>query len=148
MTDQRAGTVHETGGGVYSVVLDEGVRVEASLRGRLKQQHRTGSRVVIGDRVTVSESGEAWTVDSVEVRATELVRRGRGRAAKILAANLDRVFAILALRAPPASAQQIDRILVLVESSGMRPILVLNKADLDDATEAAKTFTRLYEGIG
>jgi ribosome biogenesis GTPase / thiamine phosphate phosphatase len=145
----RTGTVHETGGGVYSVVLDEGSRLDASLRGRLKQEQRTGSRVVIGDRVSVSESGGSWTIDSVDVRDTELVRRGRGgRAPKILAANLDRVFAVLALRAPTATAQLIDRMLVLVESSGMHPILVLNKADLDGATASAEEFTEVYGAIG
>ena len=149
MSGPRTGTVHETGGGVYSVVLDEGSRLDASLRGRLKQEQRTGSRVVIGDRVTVSESGAAWTIDSVDVRETELVRRGRGgRIAKILAANLDRVFTVLALRAPTATAQLIDRMLVLVESSGMHPILVLNKADLDGAAQSAEEFTELYGAIG
>lgn len=149
MTGVLAGIVHETAGGVYSVVLEDGSRVEASLRGRLKQEQRTGSRVVIGDRVTVSDSDESRTIESVELRATELVRRGRGRReAKILAANLDRVFAVVALRAPEATTQLIDRILVLVESSGMRPILVLNKADLAGAVEAAGPFAEVYEGIG
>jgi len=149
MTDTRSGTVHETGGGVYSVVLDDGTRIEASLRGRLKQERRTGSRVVIGDRVHVSSGGEAWTIESVEERSTELVRRGRGgRAPGILAANLDRVFTVVALRGPAATVQLIDRILVLVESSGMRPMLVLNKTDLEGASATADDFGRLYETIG
>lgn len=149
MTDSGAGVVHETGGGVYSVVLEDGVRVEASLRGRLKQERRTGSRVVIGDRVRVSASGAAWTIDSVEERTMELVRRGRGgRRPKILAANLDRVFTIVALREPPTSTQLIDRMLVLIESSGVHPLLVLNKVDLEGAADAAAAFARIYEAIG
>ncbi len=104
---------------------------------------------MIGDRVTVSESVEVCTVESVEDRTTELVRRGRGgRAPKVLAANLDRVFAVLALGAPPASLEIIDRLLVLVEASGMRPILLLNKLDLEGAPEAARAFSDLYEDIG
>lgn len=146
MTERLAGTVHGAGGGIYSVVLDGGLRLEASLRGRLKQEQRTGSRVVVGDRVTVSGSGEAWTIDSVETRETELVRRGRGaRSPKILAANLDRVFVVIALRSPTATAHLIDRMLVLVESSGMHPGLVLNKADLDGAVDV---FSQMYEDIG
>jgi ribosome biogenesis GTPase len=149
MTEHRHGTVHETGGGVYAVALDDGGTIEASLRGRLKQQTRTGSRVVIGDRVVVAESGDAWTIDTVDARTTELVRRGRGgRAAKILAANLDRVFAVVSLRAPVATASLIDRILVLIESSGMHPTLVLNKAELEGAAEAGAGFAEIYESVG
>jgi ribosome biogenesis GTPase len=146
---QGTGTVHSAGGGVYSVLLDDGRTVAASLRGRIKKEVRTGSRVVIGDRVTVSSTGDACTIDSVEDRVTELVRRGRGsRAPKILAANLDRVFTIVALRAPAATVELIDRMLVLVESSGMHPILILNKFDLDGAPAAAASFTELYESVG
>lgn len=143
------GTVYATGGGVYTVALDDGRTVEASLRGRVKREPRTGSRVVIGDEVTVAEEGDAWSVESVGERRTELVRRGRGgREAKLLAANLDRVFAVVAVREPPASHELIDRILVLVESSGMQPTLVLNKVDLEDGHAAAGSFAALYEAVG
>jgi ribosome biogenesis GTPase len=144
-----SGTVLESGGGVYVVELDSGERVEASLRGRLKQEARSGSRVVIGDRVRVTRTGDAWTVEALEPRRTELVRRGRGgRTAKVLAANLDRVFVVVALRAPKASRQLIDRLLVLVESSGMHPILILNKAELEGAAESAAELREVYEPIG
>lgn len=140
------GTVRETGGGVYSVTLDDGRVVDASLRGRLKQEARTGSRVVIGDRVVVAPAGDTWTIDEVEVRRSELVRRGRGRAAKVLAANLDRIFVVVSVAEPRPSPQLIDRLLALVESSGMHPILVLNKADLDPG--AVPSLEELYRSIG
>ena len=99
--------------------------------------------------MAVSASGDAWTIERVEERATELVRRGRGgRTPKVLAANLDRVYTVVALREPAATEQLIDRMLVLVEASGMHPILILNKLDLDGAAEAAATFTPLYEKVG
>jgi ribosome biogenesis GTPase / thiamine phosphate phosphatase len=142
------GTVREAGGGVYVVAIEDGPLVEASLRGRLKQEARTGSRVVIGDRVEVAEADGSWTVEAVEPRRSELARRGRGgRAAKILAANLDRVFVVVALRAPTTSTQLVDRLLVLVESSGMRPLLVLNKKDLPGAADTAEELEALYEDL-
>ena len=142
------GVVHEVGGGVYVVSFPDGSSVEASIRGRLKQQARTGARVVIGDRVRVESGAEASTIEEVAERDTELVRRGRGRAPKILAANLDRVFVIVALRDPTASTQLIDRLLVLVEASGMRPTHVLNKIDLPEALQAAERLGPIYERIG
>jgi ribosome biogenesis GTPase len=136
------------GGGVYAVARDDGSVVEASLRGRLKREARAGG-VVIGDRVEVVPSGDAWVIESVDERTTTLVRRGRGgRAPKVLVANLDRIFVVVALRDPPPSTQLVDRLLALVESSGMHPVLVLNKVDLDGAEVEAERLTGLYEGIG
>ena len=143
------GTVHASVGGVYRVVLDDARTVEASLRGRLKKSARPAERVVIGDRVHVSGTGDAWTIEGVLERTSMLARRARGgHQPKLLAANLDRLFAVVSLAAPPASAELVDRMLVLGEASGMRPTLVLNKLDLDVAGEAAARFTRLYRGIG
>ena len=143
------GTVHETGGGVYRVRLDSGEMVEASLRGRLKREVRTGSKVVIGDRVELDNSGSAWTVESVEERSTQLVRRGKGgRAPKLLAANLDRVFTVVAARDPPSSVELVDRLLVLAESSGIGPVLVINKVDLEGVAGDVEELISLYRGIG
>ena len=143
------GRVHEARGGVYRVHLEDGRVVEASLRGRLKRESRTGSQVVIGDRVRVARQGDAWTVEAVQPRSTELVRRGRGkRRAKILAANLDKIFVTVALAEPRAGTHLIDRLLVLVESSGMHPMLVLNKVDVEGARASAERLRPLYRQVG
>ena len=55
------GTVHGSQGGVYQVLLDSGETLEASLRGRLKQEARMGDRVVIGDRVEVAVDPDGST---------------------------------------------------------------------------------------
>jgi ribosome biogenesis GTPase len=54
----------------------------------------------------------------------------------------------VALLDPPASHELIDRLLVLVESSGMRPMLVLNKLDIESAREHATSLSALYESVG
>jgi ribosome biogenesis GTPase len=144
-----AGIVHASAGGVYRVVLDDGSAVEASLRGRLKKDTRAADRVVIGDRVDVSDTGGAWTIESVHERTAMLARRARGgREPKVLAANLDGLFTVVALVSPPATVDLVDRMLVLGETSGVHPTLVLNKLDLDGAAEAAVRFGELYRGIG
>jgi ribosome biogenesis GTPase len=126
--------------------LDDGTRVVGTLRGRIKQ---TPGQVVIGDRVVVHREADAWTIERVEERTTELVRRSRGGSArKVLAANLDHVFAVVALVDPPATTELVDRLLVLIESSGMRPMLVLNKLDLEGAAGAAGSLVQLYEDVG
>lgn len=131
---------------MYAILLDDGRRVDASLRGRLKQ---APGQIVIGDRIAVAQVGDAWLIESVEPRVTTLVRRGRGgRAPKVLAANLDRVFVVVSLSESHAATELIDRLLVLVEASGMHPMLVLNKLDLPGATEVAAKLSASYEKIG
>jgi ribosome biogenesis GTPase len=143
------GTVFSAGGGVYSVELDGGERGDASMRGRLKQGEAAAGRVVIGDRVLLAKTDGDWTIESVEDRVTQLVRRGRGgRKPKVLVANLDRVLVIVSLRDPDATPELIDRLLVLVESSGMHPMLGLNKVDLDEGGALGGVLVSLYEAVG
>ena len=143
------GTVFAAGGGLYEVRLASGDLVEAALRGRLKQERRTGDRVVIGDQVTVVRSGDLWTVESVAPRDSELVRRGAGgRLAKVVAANVRRVLAVVAARDPDVSLGLVDRLLVVAESSGVPPVLVVNKIDLPGGREKAAELAGLYGGIG
>jgi len=143
------GAVHGVEGGVYRVELEDGSSVDATLRGRLKKERRTGGQVVIGDRVEVSAQGDTWTVDAVEDRDTQLVRRGvGGRRAKVMAANIDRVFAVVAAREPDPSPELIDRLLVVIESSGLHAVLVINKVDLVGASVVAEELRTIYERVG
>ena len=123
--------------------------VDAALRGRLKRERRTGDKVVIGDRVSVAPQGEHWVVEEVEERRTEIVRRGPGgRKPKIVAANLDRVFVVIAASDPDPTLALVDRLLVVGEASGFSPLLVVNKVDLDGGGRIAARMQGLYGGIG
>jgi len=146
-TSEWTGTVFGTGGGVYDVRLEDGARVEASLRGRLKRERRTGEQVVIGDRVVLSRSADAWTVDHVAPRASQLVRASLGgRRAKVVAANLDRVFVVIAAAEPASTPTLVDRLLVVSEASGLEPLLVVNKSDLNGPV--AEGLQALYRSVG
>lgn len=71
------GLVYASEGGVYQVMLDSEEMVEASLRGRVKRQVRTGDRVVIGDEVEVLRDPEgSTTIEVVASRRTQVVRKG------------------------------------------------------------------------
>lgn len=132
------------------MALDDGEAVDASLRKRLKRQRRTGDRVVIGDRVRVAESEDgAFTVEEVLPRENEIVRRvPGGRKAKVVAANVDRLLAVVSARDPEPSRQLVDRLLVIAEANGVEPVLVINKLDLDGAGEVAATLAAPYRDVG
>lgn len=145
-----SGVVHATTGGVYTVRLDAGDMVEASIRGRLKIEARRGDRVVIGDRVRLAPTDDGgWTVEAVEPRATEMVRRGpAGRKPKVVAANLDRVFVVVAAREPDVRPELVDRLLGVAEAADMEATLVVNKVDLEGAASVAAELVAVYEPIG
>jgi ribosome biogenesis GTPase len=142
-------TVYAAAGGAYQLRLDDGSLVDAGLRGRVKMERRTGDKVVIGDRVVAVRSDEAWLVDAVAPRDSEIVRRGPGgRVAKVVAANVDRVFAVVAARDPDMTLSLVDRLLVVAEASGIHPILVVNKVDLEGGRAKATEVDELYGPIG
>jgi ribosome biogenesis GTPase len=144
------GVVIRVEGGRYTISLDGGGSVEASLRGRLKREDRTGDRVVIGDRVRVGGGGDGGhRVEEVLPRRTELVRRGPGgRRAKLLAANLDGLIVVVSVVSPDVRPELTDRLLAVGESCGIPCSLVVNKLDLPGAGERAEDLAALYERIG
>ncbi len=152
MNAGATGVVLRAHGGVYEVETADGV-VEAVLRGRLKREERLGDRVVVGDRVRVERSElsgrDAWTVEEVEERSSELVRKAPGRAprAKVIVANLDRVVIVFSVTRPDPHLRMLDRFLVLCESSDLDAVIVANKVDLLAEEEARRIFG-VYESIG
>lgn len=143
------GVITEVGGGVYRVRLDTTETVDAALRGRLKLERRSGDKVVIGDRVSLQRSAGHWVVQEVEVRRSQLLRRGPGgRRAKVVAANLDEILVVVSAVDPEPRLGLIDRLLVVAEASALPPVLIVNKVDLPGGRESATELEGLYAGIG
>ena len=153
MSEHSTATVIGVEGGVYTLLFDGGRQAEAKLRGRLKQQQRgpdstAGDKVVIGDRVEALESDKgALTIETILPRRTTIVRRGVGHRAKLLAANVDRVFVVVAIE-PAPRAETIDRLLVVAEANDVPAVLLLNKMDLPEAHEVAAPLVERYRAIG
>jgi ribosome biogenesis GTPase len=145
------GEVIAVEGGVYTLALDDGRRVDASLRGRLKLESRVRAqdRVVIGDRVEVGEGrGGETTIDALLPRRSTVIRRtGKAGKPKVLAANVDRLCAVVAVQ-PTPPMRLIDRLLVVAEANRIPPVLVLNKIDLPGARDVAASLTARYGEIG
>lgn len=149
MTERQSGTVAEMGGGVYRVLLDDGRELDCFLRGRLKQEARSGDRVVVGDAVTVALGRDETTIEEVHPRAQELLRRGHlGRKPKVVAANVDRALVVVAVREPEPRREMVDRFLALTGAAGIPPVLVLNKADLPGGAAVVDEYGAFYGAIG
>jgi len=120
--------------------------VVASLRGRVKL--RSGEKVLVGDRVslTLQEDGSA-TVDGVLPRRSLLRRRtpGGGRGVRAVAANVDQVVAVGAVRRPDWNPFLMDRFLGVAEANQLSALVVANKSDLDSG---AVTLLEPYRRAG
>jgi ribosome biogenesis GTPase len=117
-------------GGSGLVELDDGSRRPCKFK-------RSVGRPLCGDRVTVGRAdAESVVVTAITPRRNEFVRVGpRGRKQPI-AANLDQVLIVVA-PAPEPSRDLVERYLVAVHGLGLRPVLVLNKAELMDTAKLA-----------
>lgn len=98
-----------------------------------------GADVAVGDWVVPSEDGER--VEHVLPRRSAFTRRasfdGMRAVSHTLAANIDVVFLVHSLGAPP-SPRRLERELVLAFDSGAEPIVVLTKTDLVDDPEPTR----------
>lgn len=137
------GRVLEAAGGVYTVRIESGEVVPASLRGRLKLESRAGDKVVAGDEVEIArdDAGGA-TIESVGQRRSMLARRapGRSRGARIIVANPARIVAVFALARPAPNPRLLDRFLVTAEVNDLPAVVVANKSDLPESADSLPLF--------
>lgn len=85
-------------------------------------------------------------VVSVEPRRNLLVRPHRFHGEKPVAANLDQILIVCALR-PPASLELIDRYLVMIERQQLKAVVVCNKQDLLDRRDSDSAQADLIDGL-
>jgi ribosome biogenesis GTPase len=146
------GTVLRKQGGVYEVETPDGV-LEASLRGRLKREERTGEKVVVGDRVDIvpekSGAETVWAIDRVHERRTLLARRAPGKAPrpKPIVANVDQLLIVFAAANPDPHLRMLDRFLVIAADADIAPLIIVNKIDASGEEAARRTFAA-YERAG
>lgn len=143
----QTGFVLSRAGGRYEV-LSGNERVEASLRGRMKQDEE---RVLVGDEVELGRQDDgALTIERILPRRSLLRRRnpGRSRGVREIAANLDQVLVVGAAVSPDWSPQLMDRFIVVGEANDLRVIIVINKIDLVQPEPAAEELAAPYRSIG
>ena len=117
----------------YAVVCAAGERT-AEVTGRLR--YAAASRLdfpAVGDWVALQENGDTLAViHAVLPRRTLLLRKAAGEVteAQVVAANLDLLFIVTDVD-KDFNPRRLERYLTLARESGVRPLIVLNKADLN-----------------
>lgn len=118
--------------GFYYVETKNGV-IECKARGKFRNQNTSP---LVGDRVTISLSGQSGTIESIEKRRNMLTRPP--------IANIDKLFIVSGLVSPVPSTLLIDRITAICEYKNIEPVIVFNKTDLASALE----FEKIYKNSG
>jgi ribosome biogenesis GTPase / thiamine phosphate phosphatase len=135
----RQGQITAAYGRRFLVECDDGRVRDCSTRGK-----RTD--YACGDRVTVNCNGdEQGVIDACAPRDTLLYRSDQWKQ-KLIAANVTRMVAVVA-PVPSFELDVLDCCLAAAEHAGIGPLIVLNKADLPEATISEKTLAP-YTAMG
>ena len=138
--DVVAGRVSIQHRGAYDVLTELGeLRCEVPRR-LVHEAATTADLPVVGDWVVVAPRAAdgSGTITAVLPRLTKFSRKTAWQAAEeqVLAANID-VALLLASMNDDLNLRRLERYLILAWESGARPVIVLTKADLHPAPDAA-----------
>jgi ribosome biogenesis GTPase len=116
---------------------------EAIVKGKLKYADRGVSPVAVGDYVE-------YTMKTEKLAAIESITRRESVISKpivekeehlqIMVSNVDRLVIVTSTRDPAFRPGLVDRFLVIAFKQGIKPVVVLNKIDLEDARSFACYF--------
>lgn len=162
------GVVISGTGGVWQVRTDDGMSIDASMRGRLKKSN-SGKRadgslrrdtvlaaartlkLTVGDDVHLERDSpaEAWAIAEILPRRSQLARRtpGGGQGERVVAANVDQVVVMFAAAKPEPHPRMLDRFLVIAEGNDLPARIIINKVDLVGESMARTRFDA-YERAG
>ena len=123
------------------------------LRGRLYRSKKGGrpprNPVAVGDRVELLPTGAGeGMIEGIGERRTVLTRSvpGDARRIQLLAANVDLVLVVAAVREPPLRPAFLDRMLIGAARGGMEAAICLNKIDLEPDDDLG--VTEVYTSVG
>lgn len=137
--DVRQGLVVASYGKRYGVELDDGMQVSCVTRGK-KNDLACGDRVEV--KMTDTHEG---VVEKLHSRSS-LLFRSNAYKTKTLASNVTQVIIVLATT-PSFYEALLNRCLIAAEAAKIKALIVLNKCDLADNTEAMKLLS-IYQNLG
>lgn len=103
--------------------------------------------IVAGDRVIWRAGADGGVVTALFPRDSELHRPDSFGKLKLVAANVTRMVIVIAPE-PQAHANLIDRYLIVAETLGLEPLLLLNKCDLLSAESGLPGLLASYARLG
>lgn len=138
-TSLQQGLVVGTYGKRYDVELADGRRISCVTRGKK-------SDLACGDRVEIKLTDSSEGVVEAFLPRSSLLYRSNAFRSKMLAANVTQAVIVLATT-PSFYEELLNRCLIAAEAASIKPLIVLNKCDIADATDALQKLQR-YTDLG
>ena len=133
------GTIIAAHGRHYLADAD-GVKLQCVTRGKK-------TNVAVGDIVHLKKTSEDQSViERIADRSTLLYRSDQYKS-KLLAANISRLFIVVATE-PSFADDLVSRALVACEAAGIEAHLILNKIDVEDNLPRARERVAVYAALG
>ena len=132
------GLIIENISNLYKIKIDDKI-YEANARGRLKKEEITP---VVGDKVEIQildEDNKQAIIEKILPRTTYIKRPKMS--------NITQIVLVISSKNPKPDLLLLDKQIAFAEYLGIRPIIVLNKTDLDKKKEFEK-IKAVYEKIG
>lgn len=165
MEKSEQGIVVAARGRFFDVLAPDHQRVACELRRKVKLARDGTTLVTVGDDVIFTRiDPETGIIDKVLERRSAFSRPAKGHESRrqVIAANLDCLAIVASVTSPSLKTGLIDRFLIAGAIGRLRPIIVLNKIDLerpddlDDIIAAYRQIdcvvvpvsARAHEGIG
>lgn len=133
------GTVVAAYGKRYQIELPDKKRISCVTRGKKTD-------LACGDRVNLQLTDKHEGVIDRTLPRQTLLYRSNAYKSKMLAANVTQIIIVLATQ-PSFYEALLNRCLIAAEAAHIKPLIVLNKCDLDDSSQA-KQKLGLYSALG
>ena len=129
-------------GGFYDVLESEGKNSLYTCKVRGIHRKQGGITPLVGDRVTfdiLDEKKKEGHIDQILDRRNSFIRPP--------VANIDQLAIVISVASPSPDLMLVDKLLITCVSKDIRPLIIINKADLDTnkEIEAIKT---IYKNTG
>ena len=132
------GLIIENISNLYKIKTKKGT-YEANARGKFKKEEITP---VVGDKVEIQildEENKKAVIEEIQERTTYIKRPKMG--------NITQLVLVVSSKNPKPDLLLLDKQLAFAEYLGIKPIIVLNKIDLDKKKEFEK-IKETYQNIG
>ncbi|MBR5235900.1 MAG: ribosome small subunit-dependent GTPase A [Clostridia bacterium] len=131
------GTIIKGIGGFYYVKTESGC-IECRSRGKFRQ---AGETPLVGDLVHIQLTAEDASKGSVE----EILPR-KNVFIRPPVANIDQLIITVAAKNPEPNLLLVDQLAITAEAADVRPVICVNKLDLDE--DFGRKITSIYEKAG
>ena len=134
----------------YLVISDENKLAEAEITGNLRFSAESNRDFpVVGDWVVMIPYGDNYIIQQLIPRYSFLERRAVSTQSEtqVIAANLDYAFIVQSLN-QDFNLNRLERYLLMIHAGNIKPIILLNKADLNTPEENDVKIKHVKDRVG